>query len=184
MKNRYLSLLVATLSLAAAPAIAQDRAFYGLLSLGNSDSRFQVSPNDPVDGDDNGWAASLGYAFSNNWAVELGYHDFGDPTGFAGCPPEVLCIAAFVPEDTSVTGWSGQLAGTLPLGYDLSLIGKAGVIGWKTSARSPSLDEDGSELIYSLGLNWDITEKLGMQLSYEKVDLDITTARAGLMFRF
>lgn len=184
MNKSSWSLLVAVMSLAATPAIAQDGSFYGLLSLGHSDSQFQVSPTDTVEGDENGWAASLGYAFNGAFAVELGYHDFGDPTGYAGCPPEVFCIAAFLPEDTSVTGWSGQLAGTLSLGYDLSLIGKAGVIGWRTSARSPSLDEDGSELIYSLGLNWDITEKLGVQLSYERVDLDITTARAGLLFRF
>jgi hypothetical protein len=184
MKNRFLSLLVATMSLAAAPASAQNGAFYGLLGLSNSDSQFQVGPNDPVDGDDNGWSASLGYAFSSYWAVEVGYHDFGEPTGFAGCPPEVLCIAAYAPGATSVTGWSGQLAGALPLGYDLSLIGKAGVIGWETSARNPSLNGDGSDLIYSLGLQWDLNEQLGMQLSYERVDLDITTARVGVLFRF
>ncbi len=159
-------------------------AFTGSLASATVTASFRVSPIDPVDDDDYGWAASLGYAFSSNWAVELGYHDFGEPTGFAGCPPEVLCIAAFAPDGTSVTGWSGQMAGTLPIGSDLSLVGKAGVIGWETSARNPSLDSDGSDLIYSLGLQWDLNAQLGLQLSYEKVDLDITTARAGLLFRF
>ncbi len=184
MKTLVLITILAGVACASAPAAAESDGFYGLISISDSETDFRIDAVNFIDGDDTAGQFSLGYAFNQNWAVEIGYHDFGSPTGFAGCPEGLACFAPFATEPVEVSGWSGQFAGTLPLGMDLSLVGKAGLIAWEADARSAVLRDDGDDLIFSIGLAWEPLERFGFLVSYEKVDLDITSTKLGVLLRF
>jgi Outer membrane protein beta-barrel domain len=166
------------------PAAAQDSGFYALASFGNADTESRLGPFGLVDGSDNTWQLGAGYAFNDWLSVELSYHDFGEPIGFFGCLPDVLCSPSVDTEDVQIDGWSGQFVGRLPLAWDLSLFGKTGLIGWETSAATPLLRESGDDLIYSVGLHWAANQSIALQASYEEVALDVRNAKFGLMFRF
>jgi hypothetical protein len=116
--------------------------------------------------------------------VEGGYHDFGEPIGFAGCPIEVFCIQAFVPEAVSIEGWSASLVATTSLIEQVEVFGKIGFMSWDADARSPSLNDSGNDLLYAVGLVWNASKRWGVRASYEKVELDIESATLGAIYRF
>ncbi len=82
---------------------------------------FRPSVVDVISDDDVSYGIGIGYAFNRHFSVEGGYHDFGEPIGFAGCPIDVLCIQAFVPEAVSIEGWSASLVVTTSLTEQLSI---------------------------------------------------------------
>lgn len=140
--------------------------------------------NDVIADEDTSYELGIGYAFNRILSLQGSYHNFGKPTGFAGCPPEVLCILAFSPEAVKVDGWAAAVAATWPLGQNLDVFGKLGVIAWDTSAVSPSLNDSGADLLYGAGATWYVSERWGLQLAYEEADLDIRTGKFGLVYRF
>lgn len=181
----FASLLVLTCLLFAPAAPAEPgTSAYAFVNVGTSRSSFRPSVVDVVSDDDASYGIGLGYAFNRHFSLEGGYHDFGDPTGFAGCPIEVFCIQAFSPEAVSMAGWSASLVATTPLNDQFDVFGKIGVLSWDADARSPSLNDSGSDLLYGLGLVWNASKRWGVRASYEKADVDIESAMLGAIYTF
>lgn len=189
MKTGYLTVCLLSLGLLAANSevLAENQnPIYMLVSYGESDTEFSVSSNDTVQGDDRALEIGLGFAFSEYLAIEGSYQDFGDPDGFVGCPPEVLCIAIvpFSREPVEMDGWAAALRGALPITETLSVFGRIGLLAWDSSARSPELNDSGTDLLYGVGIAAEFGEQFGLQLSYEKVELDLETVKLGLRLHF
>lgn len=159
---------------------------YFLVSVGKATSEFRTSPGDAIQGDDTAFEVGVGYAFNEFFAIEASYQDFGEPDGFAGCPPDVLCIAIvpFAREPVSVDGWSAALRGSVPITASLSAFGKLGFLAWDTSARNQGLNTSGTDLLYAVGIASDISDRLSLQLSWEQADIDIETVKLGMRFSF
>lgn len=180
-------LLGLALSLNGTFARADDeRSSYVFASYGESDSEFSVTSNDTIQGDDKSYEIGFGYAFSKHLAVEGSYQNFGDPDGFAGCPPEVLCIAIvpFSREPVEIDGWAVALRGSVPFTDSLSGFARLGLLAWDASAQTPVLNDSGTDLLYGVGFAADYNESFGLQLAYERVELDIDTVKLGARFRF
>lgn len=181
----WFAVTLTSAALAASAAQAQPSSnFYAVASVGYSDTSFRPTVNDVIDDDDQSFEVGIGYAFNRYLSVQGSYHDFGEPTGFANCPPGVLCITVTTPEPVEVDGWSASVIGHLPLGERLSLFGKAGILSWDTSASSSSLDDSGEDLLVGAGVSWQLTDRWGVELAYERVDLDIDSGKLGVAFRF
>lgn len=181
------SVLIAAFAAGAAnPAWSAEpqSGFFATVTTGEADSEFRPSATDVVSDDDGAFSIGGGYRFNRHLAARLDYHDFGKPIGFAGCPPEVLCIQAFVPERVEIDGWSASLMAGVPLGERFDVYARLGVIAWDASARSPSLNDSGTELLTGLGATWNVTQRWGVQLAYDRVDLDIDSRSLGVVYRF
>ena len=170
----------------AGPALADEpeAGFFASVSISSADSDFRPSATDVVSDDDSAYTIGGGYRFNRYFTAMLTYHDFGEPIGFAGCPPDFLCIQAFVPEKVEIDGWSASVTGGVPLGERFEVFARLGLIAWDASARSPSLNDSGEDLLYGVGATWNVTPRWGIQLAYDTVDLDIETRSLGVVFRF
>lgn len=188
MKNKVFPVLFATFfGLACFSAHAESAGQgYFLASIGKADSDFRTSVADAVQGDDTAFEIGVGYTFSQYISVEASYQDFGEPDGFAGCPPDVVCIAIvpFARESVSVNGWSAALRGAVPVTESLSVFGKLGFLAWDASASNPGLNDSGTDLLYALGIASDLNDRVGLQLSWERADVEIETVKLGLRVSF
>ncbi|MBT8132399.1 MAG: porin family protein, partial [Gammaproteobacteria bacterium] len=173
--------------LALVPAQAETAGQgYFLVSAGKTDADFRTTSADAVQGDDTSFELGVGFAFNENFAIEASYQDFGEPDGFAGCPPDVLCIAIvpFAREPVSLNGWSAALRGAVPLTGSLSAFGKIGFLSWDTSATNQGLNASGTDLLYAVGVAADLNDRVSLQLSWEQAELDIETVKLGMRFNF
>lgn len=183
-----IKVLSALLMVSLAGVVYADPAGTGYLlaSIGKATSEFRTSPSDAIQGDDTAFEIGVGFAFNEYLAVEASYQDFGEPDGFAGCPPDVLCIAIvpFAREPVSVDGWSAALRGTVPITESLSAFGRLGFLAWDTSASNQGLNASGTDLLYAVGIATDISDRMSLQLSWEQAEIDIETTKLGIRFRF
>lgn len=163
-----------------------DSRWYLLAGVGQANTEASFTSTDVIDGDDTAFEIGGGFAFNDNFSVELTYQDFGEPRGFAGCPPEVFCVAIvpFAIEKVSVDGWTAAVRGALPVTDVFSVFGRLGVLAWDASARNPGLNDSGTDLLYGGGVAVDIGNRFGLQLSYERADVDIETVKLGARFKF
>lgn len=187
-KNFVAFIVWVTILLAGSPASAGEFASHGYLlaSIGEADTDFRPTISDAIQDDDTAFEIGVGFAFNPYFSVEGSYQDFGEPTGFAGCPPEVFCIA-IVPlsaEPVEVTGWSVALRGAVPVTDSLSVFARLGFLSWDTSARTAGLNDSGTDLLYGGGIAADFNERFGLQLSYEEADPGIETVKLGVRLRF
>lgn len=180
--------LLTILSFSASPGMASDFETHGyiLAGVGKADTLARTSPTDEINGDDTAFEIGVGFAFSPYLSVEGSYQDFGKPYGYAGCPIDVLCIAIvpFSREEVSVDGWSVALRGGLPITESLSAFGRLGFLSWDASASSQGLNDSGTDLLYGVGIAADVSDRIGLQLSYEKAEIDIETVKVGVRLRF
>jgi OOP family OmpA-OmpF porin len=174
-----------TIAFAAPAALAEPQSgFFAVASIGDTDIHYRPQINDVIADSTRTFELGIGYAINPNISIQGSYHDYGNPIGYAGCPPEVLCILAFSPEEVEVDGWSATVVGTLPISNKFAVFGKLGMMAWDTDARSSSLNDSGEDLIYAAGISWNLSERWGIQLSYEELDLDFRSSKLGAMFRF
>jgi len=118
-----------------------------------------------LDGDDTSFKVFGGWRFSNYFAVELAYIDFGGPDD------EVSGVNL----EAEIDGFAPYVIGTLPLG-PIEVFAKAGYLfydlnvkvnGDRIGSRSGS-DED---FVYGAGLGITLFERLNARLEYEIVDV-------------
>lgn len=181
-------LLIAGAPVSLSPVLASEFQSHGyvLASVGKADTLTRTSPTDEINGDDTAFEIGVGFAFSPYLSIEGSYQDFGKPYGYAGCPIDVLCIAIvpFSREEVSVDGWSVALRGALPVTDSLSVFGRLGFLSWDASARTQSLNDSGTDVLYGAGIAADLSDRFGLQLSYEKAEVDIETVKLGVRLRF
>ena len=113
--------LAALLALLAPPrAQAHDNGFYVSLKYGTTDvdASFGDAFDQVVDGDDDSKTIEAGYRWSRYFAIQGGYHEFGEVPGF-GTPcsdDDEVCLPIDVPIEAETKAYSLSLVPQFPLG--------------------------------------------------------------------
>ena len=167
---------------AAAPAMAAGEWYAGG-ALGQAYIDENIDGVE-IDADSTAFRVFGGYAFSDYFALEASYLDFGtfkDTVDVSGVPVDV---------SATTDGFSLAVLGSLPMSERLSLRGKAGVFfsdGRSTVAGVRENDPSDESAFVGAGLGYDLSERAGVFLDVEYYDLDDAEpllASLGFAFRF
>lgn len=177
MKKQQLAWALSAVLLAPLAATAQGWYVGG----GFGDSEVDSWGNDS----DTSYKIIGGYRFGENFAVEAGYHDFGEfREGAARGEATALSLGG---------------VGMLPLHPQWALFAKAGVARTDTDTRVRtasgrySAGEKDFSLLAAFGVSWLVTPAVEVRLDYEIVndvkfransDSDIETFGVGAVYRF
>lgn len=150
----------ATSAFAAAPT-----AFYGGLDVGST----------KIDGlDDNKASVGgfLGYGFTQNFAVELGYRQLGKF--------DVMGV------DLTAKQTHLSLVGSWPLNPQLDVYGRLGYnqLRAEASYAGRTYGEDTSTGLYGIGLNYNFTPTVSGRIEAQKPSSDSTNINVGVVFKF
>jgi OOP family OmpA-OmpF porin len=188
-----------TTSIAISSA-AQAQGWYGGVGFGQSKVEdFFICDLDiscSSDDTDSGWKLFVGNQFSPNAAVEFGYLDLGEfkisgNDSFLGSTS--LTVEA--------SGFNVALAGFLPVGNTVNLLGKVGLFLWDVDASasssvlgSGSTSESGTDLMFGFGASFDIGKTTAVRIEWERFtdvgdenetgQSDVDLLSASLVFRF
>jgi opacity protein-like surface antigen len=158
---------------------------------------------------DIGYQALFGYRFHRFFAAELGLAQFGDLKSTARADMDFGDGDGFVPASVSLTFAAGgpMLSGIaiLPLGEKFELFGRVGYLFTSTerelssrvdgqSGTFGSAKGDSQDLVYGIGLSWNINQVYTIRTEFQKLDglgqenrtgaEDLTVIGAGLIVRF
>ena len=190
VKTAFAVILPAAFLAVSAPAAAQqsDMGFYigGAYGMSSFDIDTTGITNPSVDDSDSGFKIFGGYQFSRNWGVEVGYVDFGK----AGISGSILGIP--FTGDLGVTALTVAGTGTMPMNESFSLLGKVGMWNWDAKANVAALgtagsaSDSGTDLFFGVGLRYNLSKNLGLQLEVEQYSGDdsITYTSLGLRYKF
>jgi OOP family OmpA-OmpF porin len=126
--------------------------------------------------EDTSWKILGGYQINRTFAVELGYANLFDKR-ISGIGVEV-------------TAWDLVGVASLPLGDKFSVFGKLGFAMWEAEATSVpgfgSVSDDGTDLTFGVGLQYDVSRNLGIRGQWQRydVDADADLLSIGLIYRF
>ena len=159
--------------------------FYVGGSAGSSSAAIDGTGNTRINFDAVGYKAFVGYGILRYLAVEAGYTDFGSPS-------ESFGTASF---DLDMNVGALWAIGILPATPKLSLYGRLGYSMWdaELTTQIPPDDpttskSDGNDLAYGFGIAYNITRRLGLQLEWEKYELErddeVTFASIGVRWTF
>ena len=168
--------IVATMLLSSA-AFAEGRFYIGG-SVGETDvDGFCDDAKDlglgSCDDTDTGFKVTGGYKINDYLGMEIFYADLGeiDAKGtFMGSP---------VSAEAELDGFGASLMGSYPMAENVSLYARVGVIEWDadidvgvSGLGSASEDDDGTDGVYGVGVQYLFGEQLGVRLEWERYDLD------------
>ena len=111
----------------------------------------------------NGYRIFGGYQFNKNFAVELGYADFGK----ADASGVVLSVPTSA--EWKANAWDVSAVGILPVADKLSVLGRLGFQRWSVdldiNAGGVPISESatGSDWVYGVGLQYDFTRQFGLR---------------------
>lgn len=166
-RDRMTTALCAIGLLASGTALAADAGYYLGGSVGQSRPSFDTAGAAPgvgvnIDSSATAWKILGGYQFDKNWGVELNYVDFGKYN--------ISAPANGTTGTADLTGWGGAVVGTLPLGSNVSLLGKLGVLRSRESLSGTFGSGSDSKWSpnYGLGLKYDINANLSGRLEVER----------------
>jgi OOP family OmpA-OmpF porin len=180
-----LAILGMVTALVAAPAAAQSSDESGLYvggSLGGSQYK-DTCKNlfIPCDDQDAAWRIFGGYQFNRNWALELGYGDFGEAHGSGPIPAGGNATFRTHSYAFDLTG-----IGSLYLTQRLSLFGRLGAYMGRTTrdiefTNFPNVNEakTNSGLTYGAGLGYNLGP-LGVRAEWQRYDNIGTNQNSGI----
>jgi OmpA-OmpF porin, OOP family len=191
-KRVMIAALVGVATASVAPsALAQyggQAGWYAGVSLGQSEREIPACVA-AVSCDEKGtaWRVFGGYQFNQNFAAELGFHQFGD----ASASDQINRIEY----ETNAIELVG--VGALPLGAQFSVYGKAGFYRGETevSGTFPFLPikETNTDLTYGVGVQYHINRQVGVRAEWQRytnvgggtiTEVDVDVMSIGLVFRF
>ena len=153
-KTRIGLLTIAALALAFMTPAALAEGFSVGGSIGSS--KIEVDDSDiSFDGSDIGWKVFGKYMFNDNWGIEVGYVDLGNPDD------TILDVDIGVEAD----GFDAFLIGSIPASESFDLFGKVGYIAWDAEISSPgfpSESDDGSDLAAGIGGAFHTSDKFSI----------------------
>lgn len=130
------------------------------------------------DDEDTSWKIFGGWQLNPNVAFEAGWVDFGEVSGSIGGS----AVSA------QVDGWTLAAKGILPLNDQFSLFGKLGMISWdaKGGGAASGVNDDGTDLLYGLGAQYMVTDRVGIVGEWEwyDIDNDVDLLSVGVMIKF
>lgn len=158
-------------SLAMAQMRSADAGWYVGAHVGQADV-------DEINDKDMSFKILGGYKVNQNWAVELGYIDFGK-TSTSGVNFKANAI--------ELVG-----VGSFPVANRVSLYGKLGFARGEVKASGPggSAKEDSVEVTYGAGVQYDLSPVLGLRGEWQRyADVgdgasDIDVLSIGIVYRF
>ena len=142
--------------------------WYGSIGIGRAElSPAEDAPWNFYDKTKTGYKGFGGYQFNKNFAFEGGYVNFGNHKGSI---PDENGFTNPSPDSWKFSAYTAAAVGTLPLGNDLSALGKVGVAFGKMG----EYDSDGTTavkrkptLLLGVGVRYDILKNVFMQAEYE-----------------
>lgn len=170
----------------AAPVAAAPPRFYLGATTGDGIVGGEVrsaSLNLPSSGDDRSYKFFGGVGLGRNFAVELGYHDFGNR--------EAVGILDFG-YDLDLTAYSGSVVWLYPL-RKIDLFAKGGWMRWEEDGTTVSLigvsdhNATGSNLLLGGGVLFGLGERFALRAEWERFDFDAGAEdafSAGVELRF
>jgi len=201
--------LVALAAIASPIAVAAELGWYGGLGVGVSrayidDDRIRselsgVSLSTSIDDDDRDFGFKLygGYKFNKNFALEGGYFNLGEFGFTANTTPTGTYTGS-----GKFQGLNLDLVGILPVSEKFSAFGRVGYIYTETkdtfsgtgavTVTNPNPEKKEGNYKYGLGLQYDLTQALGLRVEWERYRVndavgnkgDIDMALIGLVYTF
>lgn len=175
---------------------AQDTAngFYVGVGVGHSDQKDACDDiSGSCDDTDTGWKIFAGYEFNQYLSLEGGYADLGESDA------DTIVLGIPVSADAEITGFFLSGIASWPINDSFSVFGKLGAIYWdvETDADgggiSVSEDENGTDLMFGVGAQYDFTDNIGIRAEWERFndvgdsdtgESDIDLISGSLVYRF
>jgi hypothetical protein len=187
--------VAALLALIAPPrAQAHENGLYVSFKYGTTDVDASIGDafDQVVDGEDDSQAIEAGYRWSPYFAIQAGYHDFGQVEGFGEpCADDSeVCIPIEVPIEAETEAFSLSLVPQLPLGKRLSVFVKVGAISLQTEVNDRDdvieffEDIDEQEVIYGAGVRLGVFWGIQVFYEYEWVGEDFESQSFGATWQF
>lgn len=89
---------------------------------------------------------------------------------------------------TDAYGVAFDVVGYLPLGNNFNIMGKLGMFAWTVDVDILNASDDGTDLTYGLGVQFDVTNRLSLRGEWEEfTDVsgsDISMLSAGMLYTF
>lgn len=179
-------------ALAAAPAAGQDRELYvgfhfgvTAIDVDRSEAFDQV-----LDGDENSQTYEVGFKFSRYFAVEAAYHDFSDVDGaIRPCAEGVNC--ADIPIQGKISAVSVAVIPQVAITGRVAVFAKVGLVSWDANVEDAAddldivlEDTDDEDLIYGVGVEFQLLGRLKLVGRWESIAGDIETLSVGARFGF
>jgi OmpA-OmpF porin, OOP family len=132
------------------------------------------------DDEDTGMKIFGGFKFNPNVGLEASWVDLGE-------------VSASVPGGTAtgeVDGFGLAVVGMIPLNEKFGLFGKVGAYMWDSTVSAPgfgSVSDDGTDIMFGGGVNWNLTTRFGLRAEWERFDIDgdnIDFISIGAQFNF
>lgn len=185
MKKGVITLLAVLAAALAVPAAAQGKDESGIY-LGGSLGYSQYKDTCknlfiPCDDQDAAWRFFGGYQFNRNWALELGYGDFGEAQGTGAIPAGGNATFRTHSYGFDLTG-----IGNLYLTQRLSLFGRLGAYMGRTTrdiefTNFPNVHEakTNSGFTYGAGLGYNLG-RFGVRAEWQRYDNIGTNQNSGI----
>ena len=138
---------------------------------------------DNSDEERSGWAAYVGYAFTDRFQVELGYADLGKAEiGISGLEGDVSALLDTL-DSLDVHEPSGDgitLTGkySYAMSEDWSAYGKFGLFNWSsdidlvTEGQRRSIEESGTDFLYGLGIEHSLMKQISAAVGWQRYEFD------------
>lgn len=156
------------LMLASAPALAQDAGWFAGLGIGHmrtgDECPTTAAPGANCEDEDTTWKIFGGYQFTSYLGFELGLVDLGErPTTLGGLGAATAKFRVF----------ELLIVGSMPLGKQLSVYGKAGIFQWDVDFEpAPGVmaggDSNGNDFTYALGVKYHFTRSAALRLEWQR----------------
>lgn len=183
--NAYRQGLLALIStFLITPALASaESGFYMGASVGTADLNEDFDGL-TIDTDATAFRVTAGWRFNDHFAIEGGYHDFGDfeqTIDIDGSPSSV---------SLSADGFTLGIAGALPLSEKFALTGRLGMFFWDGAAEINNVSQaspEDSNLYYGAGASYAVTERFSLNGDWSRYDLEDAQSDVlsiGFQYRF
>lgn len=193
---KMLMALAALLALAAGPAAfadGSDPAFYVEGGVGQASVRYNSYSQNPVnqgviDGSTTALSLIGGLGLNPDFAIELGYHDYGQPTvsrqsglSVTQCPQAFAC--------SRVSAVTAEAVGRFDILTDLYGEVLGGIQAWNVGSPGSSVigKSSGDSFIYGLRVRHDLHDQFegwSADVTYEYSNFSTSEVRIGLRYTF
>lgn len=138
-----------------------------------------ITSTTTTDDSDTGWKLFGGFAFSENFAVEAGYVDFGE-SEFNTTVTAPAIAAGVYNTAVETTSFYVDLVGTVPVTDSFNVFGKVGFNRWDVEGTisvpgfgsGTILEDDGNDVTYGVGASYSFTDSVAVRGEWERFDID------------
>lgn len=125
-----------------------------------------------------------GFRFSEAFTLSAGLDEYllNNTRGQFCAASDFVCQASRERLIDYGTAYTVSLAPAIRLDEELSIYGHLGVQGWNVESGADAVSS--RELLFGIGVGYDISNPFRLQLEYRSMDLDIKLTSIGFTWRF